>query len=54
LEKEGEVFDYSASGTDFLSVGCEGGTVAAEGTASGIAVGVGVGSIADILMDDSA
>jgi hypothetical protein len=46
--------DYSSSDTDFLLVGCAGGTTAAEGTASGIAADADAGSGADVPQGDSA
>jgi hypothetical protein len=48
LGQEGEVPNYFASDTDFLPVGCVGGTTAAKGTASGIAADVNVDSGADV------
>jgi hypothetical protein len=55
LGQEGEVTDCSASNTDFLPVGCVGGTAAAaEGTTSRIAANANVGSSADIPEGDSA
>jgi hypothetical protein len=54
LGQVGEVPDCSASDTDFLLVGCAGGTVVAddEGTASGTDVDADSGD--DILEGDSA
>jgi hypothetical protein len=57
LGQEGEVPNCSASNTDFLLVGCVGGTATtAEGTASGTTVDAGVdgGVGADVLEGDSA
>jgi hypothetical protein len=55
LGQEYEVLSCSASSTDFLLVGCAGGTVAvAEGTASGTAVDADVDAGAGDLESDSA
>jgi hypothetical protein len=55
LGQEDEVPDYSTSGTDFLLASCSRGTTAvAEGTASGSATKVDVGSATDIREGDSA
>jgi hypothetical protein len=57
LGKEGEVSRYSTADTGFLLIGCVGGTTAAaEGTASGTAVGADVdaGAGVDVLEGDSA
>jgi hypothetical protein len=55
LGQEGKVPDCFASGTDFLPLGCVGGTTTStEGTASGIVVDAEVGFVADILVCDSA
>jgi hypothetical protein len=42
LGQEGEMRGYSDAGTDFLPVGCSGGTAAAEETASGTGAGADV------------
>jgi hypothetical protein len=55
LGQEGKEPDYFASDTDFLLVGCVGGTTAAnEGTASGIAIDADADSGVDIPEGDSA
>jgi hypothetical protein len=55
LRQVGKVPDYSASDTDFLSVGCAGGTdvATAEGTVSVTATDADTGSGADIPEGDS-
>jgi hypothetical protein len=54
LGQEDKVSADSASGTDFLLVGCSSGTAAdAEGTASRTAAEAGAGSAADIPEGDS-